>query len=188
MVLASGRPELPTAPSRNSTLRHRRSGPPRPPRVVRRQRSWGPVSPRAFATLRPRCPAGNSPPRGFRLAHKRKHGRSGVLSRRCFARPKDPGGCGQTLKTLSIPSSRADEGADDAPGDIRPLHRVDFLGILSPYARSPDIESRLPWFAPCLSSWTGPPSGTSHTLPPYAPHHRTGSPWRRPLPTPPQLI
>ncbi|KRY02775.1 hypothetical protein T01_7868 [Trichinella spiralis] len=34
----------------------------------------------------------------------------------------------------------------------------------------------------------GPPSGTSHTLPPYAPHHRTGSPWRRPLPTPPQLI
>ncbi|XP_003366571.1 conserved hypothetical protein [Trichinella spiralis] len=104
-----------------------------------------------------------------------------------------PGGASHDQKTLvgailSIPSSRADEGADDAPGDIRPRHRVDLLGILSPYARSPDIESRLPWFAPCLSSWTGPPSGTSHTLPPYAPHHRTGSPWRRPLPTPPQLI
>ncbi|XP_003367662.1 conserved hypothetical protein [Trichinella spiralis] len=125
---------------------------------------------------------------GVQQAIHHHHGRSGVLSRRCFARPKDPGGCGQTLKTLSIPSSRADEGADDAPGDIRPLHRVDLLGILSPYARSPDTESRLPWFAPCLSSRTGPPSGTSHTLPPYAPHHRTGSPWRRPLLTPPQLI
>ncbi|KRX61102.1 hypothetical protein T09_8207 [Trichinella sp. T9] len=47
---APRRPEPSTAPSRNSTLLHRRSGPTRPPRVVRRQRSWGPVSPRTSAT------------------------------------------------------------------------------------------------------------------------------------------
>ncbi|XP_003369527.1 conserved hypothetical protein [Trichinella spiralis] len=48
--LHHGRLELPTAPSRNFTLRHRRSGPTRPPRVVKRQRSLGSVSPRTFAT------------------------------------------------------------------------------------------------------------------------------------------
>ncbi|KRX21520.1 hypothetical protein T07_3717 [Trichinella nelsoni] len=133
MVLASGRLGHPTAPSRNSTLRHRHSGPTRPPNVVKRQRSWGPVSPRNFATrLRPPCQAGNSPPHTFRLAHKRKHGLSGVPSQRCFARPKDPGECGQTPKTLSIPSSRADEEADDALGDIRPRHSGAPLDILSP--------------------------------------------------------
>ncbi|KRY64444.1 hypothetical protein T4B_8827 [Trichinella pseudospiralis] len=49
-VLAFSRSELSTAPSRNSTLLHRRSGPTWPPRVVKRQRSWGPVSPRTSAT------------------------------------------------------------------------------------------------------------------------------------------
>ncbi|KRY36447.1 hypothetical protein T01_7460 [Trichinella spiralis] len=50
MVLASGQLEPPTAPSRNSTLRHRHSGRTRPPNVVKRQHSWDPLSPRAFAT------------------------------------------------------------------------------------------------------------------------------------------
>ncbi|KRZ63411.1 hypothetical protein T02_7079 [Trichinella nativa] len=49
-VLVNGRPELSTATSRNSTLLHRRTGPTRPPRVVKRQRSWDPVSPRTSAT------------------------------------------------------------------------------------------------------------------------------------------
>ncbi|KRY06837.1 hypothetical protein T12_7189 [Trichinella patagoniensis] len=49
-VLASVLPELPTAPSQNSTLLHLHSGPTRPPRVVKRQRSWGPVSPRTSVT------------------------------------------------------------------------------------------------------------------------------------------
>ncbi|KRZ81272.1 hypothetical protein T08_3179 [Trichinella sp. T8] len=49
-VLVNGRPELSTAPSRNSTLLQRRTGPTRPPRVVKRQRSWDPVSLRTSAT------------------------------------------------------------------------------------------------------------------------------------------
>ncbi|KRZ82615.1 hypothetical protein T08_8036 [Trichinella sp. T8] len=49
-VQAPRRLEPSAAPSRNSTRRHRRSGPTRPPSVVKRQRSWGPVSPRTSAT------------------------------------------------------------------------------------------------------------------------------------------
>ncbi|KRX42131.1 hypothetical protein T05_8928 [Trichinella murrelli] len=83
-VLASVWHELSTAPSRNSTLIHLRSGPTRPPRVVKRQRSWDSVSPRTSATsfrmketFAP-CRRGSLPPRGFHPVRRLGRGRSGL--------------------------------------------------------------------------------------------------------------
>ncbi|KRY46658.1 hypothetical protein T03_3755 [Trichinella britovi] len=57
----------------------------------------------------------------------------------CFERPRDSGRRNQTPVTGAIPSSKADGGADDAPGDIRPLHSGALHDILLPSGRSLNI-------------------------------------------------